>query len=72
MMHGQKNIKLNIKIIGIFIFICLEHKRADKILWTDLQQSVPYINFLLTLRLLTGYKMFPGVEFSCTILAGIE
>ena len=26
---------------------------------------------LLSLRLLTGYKMYPGVEFSCTSLAGI-
>jgi len=27
--------------------------------------------FLIT-HLLTGYKMYPGVEFSWTILAGME
>jgi len=29
-------------------------------------------HFILTLHLLTGYKMYPGMEFSWTILAGIE
>jgi hypothetical protein len=28
--------------------------------------------FLLTHRLLAGYKMYPGVEYSLKILAGIE
>jgi hypothetical protein len=27
---------------------------------------------LLTLRLLTGYEMYPDLEFSLTILAGTE
>jgi hypothetical protein len=27
---------------------------------------------LLTLHVVTGYKMYPGLEFSCTFLAGTE
>jgi len=51
---------------------------TPELLGLNLCLSLPLFLFflglstILTLRLLTGYNMHPGVEFSRTILAGIE
>jgi hypothetical protein len=36
------------------------------------RSKLPFRNTKLTLCLLTGYKMYPGMEFSWIILSGIE